>query len=232
MTSMSPSPFSNNRSTILSTLELLRDLVDNADNQSIFLSVPNSLLHRLVSLLWVPRLGPDSLEYVDPVYTVVSRVSTLKLLNGYDATIDFELRDKSVELLIRLTNLSPDVKKRLGRCWVPFKNGDNGSIRRASRSNNNELNITKQDAKEGNTGGVRGYLTMRPNARLYESLVPMLSTKVGRNDASQLASRLLANLALVPENRVGMLYIEKKILELSCLDAHVACNGILNQIHG
>lgn len=196
------------RSVILSTLELLKELLDNTDTHSIFVHTPDTLLSRLVHFLWVPRLGPDSLDYMDPICNVVTRVSTLKLLTGYDATIDFELRDRSTEILVQLTNLSPDLKRRVGR--------------RRCRST-----ITATTSAFDN---VMVQTTKQHNARLYESLLSMIRTKVGRNDASTLACQLLANLVMVPENLAGIMYIERRLINVASYDPNVAnllCNGVL-----
>lgn len=105
--------FNQSRAVIVSGLDLLKELIDNTDLQQVFLYTPTTLLNRIIDLLWIPRLGPDSLDYVDPVTNLVSRVTTLKLESGYDATIDFDVRDRALELLERLTSLSPELKESL-----------------------------------------------------------------------------------------------------------------------
>jgi hypothetical protein len=73
------------------------------------------MLKRLIDLLYVPRLGPDSLDYVDPVHNIVTRVTTLKLLVGYDATVDTDVRDRALDVLVPLLELdSPRMAARLG----------------------------------------------------------------------------------------------------------------------
>ena len=50
--------------------------------------------------------------------------------------------------------------------------------------------------------------------------------------AGSLATRLLANLALEPENKAGILYVERKVLAMASKDpsiANIACNGIFNR---
>eukprot|EP00586_Coscinodiscus_wailesii_P018188 CAMPEP_0172518010 /NCGR_PEP_ID=MMETSP1066-20121228/289796_1 /TAXON_ID=671091 /ORGANISM="Coscinodiscus wailesii, Strain CCMP2513" /LENGTH=515 /DNA_ID=CAMNT_0013300279 /DNA_START=97 /DNA_END=1640 /DNA_ORIENTATION=+ len=172
------------RAVVFGGLELLKELVDNTDNASVFLRIPNELLSRLVELLYVPRLGPDSLEYIDPTFNLVSRVSALKLTGGYDASVDFEARDRALELLEKLSALSPDIKRRLGSCA-----GGGGSI---------------------------GTL------KIFDYLLPVLETTVGRSDAPQLAGRVLGHLAMVAENRVGLKYVEMRLVHLAGKDAHVA----------
>mmetsp|Transcript_31722 Transcript_31722/g.94929 ORF Transcript_31722/g.94929 Transcript_31722/m.94929 type:complete len:557 (-) Transcript_31722:611-2281(-) len=202
-----------NRPVVSCTLEVLSAVADNADNRGAFLGAPDALLSRLVDLLYVPRLGPDGLEYVDPVKNVVTRVSTLKLMMGYNASIDSECRDRSAEMLVKLTGLGPDLRRRLGRRVSPAGANGVGTVSVAAAAS-----------------GRRGYV---PNTRLYDALIAMLSTTAGRGDASQLAAKLLANLATAPENRDGMLYVEAKALQASSRNpqvANVVCNGIFNHM--
>lgn len=176
-----------NRGIIIATLELLKDLSENVENVDIFVNVQDSFLKRLVELLWVPRLGPDSLDYIDPINNIVTRVTTLKLTGGYDALIDFEVRDRSMELLEKLSGLSADIKRKLGAIFPD----------------------------------------------VYDYLMQILTTTVGRNDAPQVAGKILVNLAAVPENRPALMYIQSKLLVLAAKDANVAniaCNSILNQL--
>ena len=178
-----------NRSILLLGLECMKEIMDQSNNRVLFEQsrhVPESFIQRLVDLLYIPRLGPDSLEYVDPVTNMVSRVATLKLANGYDASIDFEVRDRSVDILERLTSFSPDMKRRVGE----------------------------------------------HGPRLFDYLICMLSTDVGRSDARQLAGSVLANIAMVQENKqLGITYIEDKLLDLASKDANIAnvvCNCLMN----
>ena len=58
----------------------------------------------------------------------------------------------------------------------------------------------------------------------------MVGSVSGKGDAGSLAVRLLSNLALVPENKAGILYVERKLIAKSATDpgiAQLACNGIL-----
>jgi len=188
-----------NRAAVSATMELLALLVDQ--NPAVFHHVPDSVLFRLTDLLSVPRLGPESFDYFssDPVTNIVSRVTPLKLLAGYDATIDAELRDRSVELLIKLTALGPDLKRRVGRG-------------RLSANGRHAI-----------------------NSRLYDALIAMLTSGSGRHDSPHLAGMLLSNLAVAPENRIGMMYVEGRVVDAAGRDANVAnsvCNGVLNHIHG
>jgi hypothetical protein len=53
---------------------------------------------------------------VDPVKNVVARVTTLKLLTTYDQSIDAELRDRSLEVLVPWMELdSPRMAIRVGK---------------------------------------------------------------------------------------------------------------------
>ena len=188
-----------NRAAVSATMELLALLVDQ--NPAVFHHIPDSILFRLTDLLSVPRLGPESFDYFssDPVTNIVSRVTPLKLLAGYDATIDAELRDRSVELLVKLTALGPDLKRRVGR---------------------GRLSV----------GGRHGI-----NSHLYDALIAMLTSTSGRHDSPHLAGMLLSNLAVAPENRIGMMYVEGRIVDAAGRDSSVAngmCNGVLNHIHG
>jgi hypothetical protein len=188
------------RSVVLLALDFLLELVnaaragmvgavklqDEPDTipslRQILVSVPDPLLERLLGLLYVPRLGPDSLEYLDPVNNVVTRVTTLKLLSGYDATVDTEVRDRVLELLVPLMELdSPRMAARMGR---------------------------------NSRGQVRN--------KLYDSVVPILSTTVGRQEASGLAMHFFRELSAAPENRVGFLYVQDRLVELASRDSRVS----------
>ena len=207
------------RPAAVAALEVLTALVDGPDCRDVFLCAPNSLLGRLVDLLYVPRLGPDGLEYVNPVCNVVSRVSTLKLLMGYDASVDSELRDRSAELLLKLTGLGPDLRRRLGRRLPVVCEFDWSSSSALS-----ETPKAGRGIRQRNPGG--------PNTPLYDALAAMLTTQTGRGDARQLAARLLANLASTAENRDGLQYIESRAVEASSRCPHVAniiCNSVFHQ---
>jgi hypothetical protein len=141
------------------------------------------MLQRLIDLLYVPRLGPDSLDYVDPVHNIVTRVTTLKLLVGYDATVDTDVRDRALDVLVPLLELdSPRMAARLG--FDPV------------------------------TGRVR--------TRLLDALVPILTTAVGRNEASMLASQLFRELSRAEENKEGLQYVQERLVELASRDARVS----------
>jgi len=81
----------------------------------IFIHTPDVVFYQLTRLLWIPRLGPDSYEYVDPRMNMVTRVSALKLMGGYDSSVDYEVRDRALEVLVKLTSLDLDcLKRRVG----------------------------------------------------------------------------------------------------------------------
>lgn len=140
--------------------------------------LPDDMLQRLADCLWIPRLGPDALDYVNPLHNIVSRVSTLKLLMGYDATVDTELRDRSLDVLVS---------------WVALS-----------------------------TRLLAGRLALRGGVRLMDALLPALTTRVGRNEAPQLATTLVRYLGSAPEAERGLLYVQDRILEVASRDASVA----------
>eukprot|EP00980_Cylindrotheca_fusiformis_P006310 scaffold1352_cov144-Cylindrotheca_fusiformis.AAC.16 len=121
------------RLVIMMTVDLLQEFINHAraglvgsvedqeesseipSTRAILVHIPNAVLGRLADLLYIPRLGPDSLEYVDPVHNIVTRVTTLKLLMGYDMTIDTDLRDRALDVLVPLMELdTPRMARRLG----------------------------------------------------------------------------------------------------------------------
>jgi len=196
------------RSVVVSTLEFMILLVDNAENHPIFTYISDEILHQLVRLLFIPRLGRDSLEYIDPMINVVSRVSAMKLLGGYDSAVDYELRDRAIEILVRVTALNADLKRRVGR-RVAIMQTDRFGLNKAITSD-------------------------QPNVKLYDAVIPALTTKVGRDQTPLLAAKLLRSLAEVPENSSGILYAERKIIRAlsNIVDnqvANVLCIGVLNQ---
>lgn len=155
--------------------------------RQILVHMPDALLDRLVDWLYVPRLGPDALEYIDPTQNVVTRITTLKLLMGYDATIDSDVRDRTLEVLVPLLELdSPRMAARIGRCCG---------------------NGTDADT---------------PRLKLFDSLVPILTTNTGRSEASSLTIQLLRELKLAPENALGLEYIRPRLVELASRDARVS----------
>lgn len=84
--------------------------------RAVLVSMPDTILQRLVDFLYIPRLGPDALDYIDPVRNVVTRVTTLKLMMGYDATVDTDVRDRTLDVLVPLLELdTPRLAARLGR---------------------------------------------------------------------------------------------------------------------
>ena len=175
------------RSVVISTLETIILLIDNPENREVLLLTPDALIGQLIHLLWIPRLGPDSLEYMDPIINSVSRVSAMKLLGGYDIAVDYEVRDRSIEILQKLTDLSDDLKKRAGRKIV------------ISHTESYSVDVAK--------------VTNQPCTRLYDAVIPALTTNVGRDHTALFAARFLANLASVEENINGIQYAERKILK-------------------
>lgn len=158
-----------------------------ADARSILINIPTDILHRLVELLFVPRLTSDSLEYVDPTICVVTRVNTLRMLLGYDATVDTDVRDRSLDVLVPLVELdSPAMTERL-------------AIGKNKRMQN----------------------------RLYDSLLPILTTQAGRTEAPTLALQLLKELSKGKMNRLASVYIRERLIALGSQEpkiAHLALN--------
>jgi hypothetical protein len=151
--------------------------------RAIMVNIPEPVLDRLMDLLYVPRLGPDSLDYIDPIHNIVTRVTTLKLLMGYDASVDHDVRDRALEVLVPLLELdSPNLARRLGTM---------------------------------NQG-------RRPRLRLYDAILPILTTQVGRNEAPLLSAQLLRELAKAPENRMGSAYIQNRLCVLASSNPRVA----------
>jgi hypothetical protein len=188
------------RPVILMTLDLLQEAINHArvgvvgsvqlennDDEiptirAILVSMPDTVMERLTDFLYVPRLGPDSLDYVDPVHHIVTRVTTLKLLMGYDATVDTDVRDRTLDVLVPLLELdSPRMAARLGRDM-------NGQTR----------------------------------TRLFDALFPILTTTVGRNEASMLAAQLFREISKSEDNRVGLLYVQERLIELASRDPRVS----------
>ena len=212
------------RPSVQAVLELLTALLENEDNKGIFLCVPDSVLHRLTEMLYMPRLGPESLDYIDPVSNTVTRVVALKLMIGYDATIDSDMRDRACDLLVKLTDLTTILKRRLGMASTM-----SGMARRQySDSTASSGEMTPSILRSDESSSPR-----RMNIRLYDSLLSMLSSSAGRGESGSLAVRLLSNLALVPENKPGILYVERKLISMAGKDpniANIACNGIFNRV--
>jgi hypothetical protein len=227
-TTMSTSPSGLHRPSVQALLELLTALIENPDNKGIFLCIPDSLLHRLTEMLFMPRLGPDSMDYIDPVSNTVARVVALKLMVGYDVAIDSDMRDRACALLVNLTDLSTGIKRRLGMAssisGMIYRQYDSAPITPSETTNELAPSILRSDESSS---------SRRMNVRLYDSLLSMVSSASGRGDAGQLAVRLLSNLALIPENKSGIRYVERKLISMSGKDPHIAkiaCNGIFNRI--
>jgi hypothetical protein len=128
-------------------------------------------------------------SYVDPVDQVVLRVNPFKLLPSYNATIDFDARDRALDVLVPLLELdSPKMAIRLGRKSYTGSDGD-------------------QNIRIG----------------LYDALYPILTSNIGRSDASVLAAQLLRELARAgEENKEGLLYMQGRLVELASRDARVS----------
>lgn len=205
------------RVVLLLALDLLQELLNPArigvvgsvpqqdeDGQipsirAILAHVPDSILDRLVDFLCIARLGPDSLDYVDPVHNIVTRVTTLKLLMGYDATVDTDIRDRSLDALVALMELdTPRMASRLGRA-------------------NQQKHV---EASRGDKDDEKSSSFVR--TQLWDSLVPILSTKAGRNEASMLACQLLRELSKSDDSRVGLMYIQSRLITLASKDHRVA----------
>jgi hypothetical protein len=212
------------RPSLQSMLELLVALIENTDNRRIFTNVPDVMLHQLTEMLYIHRLGPESLDYIDPISHPVVRVIPLKVGSGYDATVDTDIRDRACEFLVKLTEMSPSARRRLG--MAP---SISSMIMKESATSpsgmKNELSPTILKPAVSSPH--------RLNVRLYDSISSMISSTSGRGDAGSLASQLLANMATVPENRAGIFYCEGKLISVSAMNAdvaNVACNSIFNRI--
>lgn len=115
------------------------------------------------------------------------RVNTGNLMLGYNSSIDWEARDRALDVLVPLLELdSPRMASRLG--------GMKGT--------------------DGNR---------RTRIELFDSLYPILTTNIGRSDASVLATQLLRELSRAGEdNRAGFLCIQGGLVELASRDARVS----------
>jgi hypothetical protein len=87
--------------------------------RAILVHMPKELVQKFASCLYVPRLGSDALDYVDPVRNIVTRVTTLKLLANYDSTVDIDVRDRALDVLVPLLELDTRMSDRL-----PYSCGD------------------------------------------------------------------------------------------------------------
>lgn len=159
------------------------------DMRAIMVHIPDRILQRLADFLYIPRLSSDSLEYTDPIVNIVTRVTPVKLLAGYDSTVDTDIRDRSLEVLVPLLELdSPGIAKRLG---------------------------TKPSGLTYN--------------RIFDYVVPILSTKSGRNEAPLLAIQLLRELGKADENKNGLMYVQERVIAIASKDprvAHLAFNHL------
>lgn len=153
--------------------------------RALLVNMPETLLQRLIDLLYVPRLGPDSLEYSDPTNSIVTRVTTLKLMIGYDGIVDSEIRDKILDLLLLLCELDSQFPIRLG--------------------------VDKNN---------------RPRLRLYDALVPILTSQGGRVESPALAGQLLQHMAdKASEEKqigIGMQLIKDRLIQLSTKNRRIA----------
>jgi hypothetical protein len=166
---------------------------DDANNNiptmaAILRELPSEVIDKLIDCLWIPRLGPDALDYVNPVHTMVARVGFLKLRSGYDATVDTDLRDRALDVL------------------VPWLSLDDAHL--------------APKLAFSHPGGGNQHKIQKP--RFWNALVPILTTRVGRNDAPSLATQVLKYMASSSENQEGLLYIQEYILELASRDARIA----------
>jgi len=157
------------------------------DARTIMVNIPSSVLQRLVELLYIPRLSSDSLEYVDPTICIVTRVNTLRMLLGYDATVDTDVRDRALDVLVTLLELdSPHMAERL-------------AIGKSRHFQN----------------------------RLYDSILPILTTQAGRTEAPSLALQLLKELSKGKMNRSASIYVRERLISLGSKEpkiAHLALN--------
>ena len=216
----------------MTALDLLQEFINHArvgvvgevdveadlpDARSIVVHMPTKVLNRLSDLLYVPRLGPDSLDYIDPVHNIVTRVTTLKLLMSYDATVDTDVRgmstctapidfEKSCHYTVSFTFdplLAINVSDRTLDILVPLLELDSPALaRRLGRDEDKGTNRTRN--------------------RLYDTLLPILTTQVGRNEAPLLATQLLRELAKAEENKMGFLYLQERLVALASQDQRVA----------
>ena len=174
------------RSGLLGQVDDKGNLVPDA--RSIMINIPATTLQRLLELLYVPRLTSDSLEYVDPTICIVTRVNTLRMLLGYDATVDTDVRDRALDVLVPLLELdSPHMAERL---------------------------ITVGKYK-------------RIQNRLFDSLIPILTTQAGRTEAPNLALQLLKEISKVKMNRIVSIYLRERLTALGSKEpkiAHLALN--------
>jgi len=204
ITSSSSMASGYHRPSVVSAIEFLTELISKQDNKEFFLNIPNRVLESLTEFLFIPRLTPESLDYVDPCCNIVTRVSAMKLMVGYDTSVDSDVRDRSCDLLIKLTDGSPEIQRDLG--LLPLMDAEQSEDRRDD-----------------------DYAPRRTNIRLYDSLLSMAESTSG--SGALLAIRLLNNLALAPENKMGKRYVERRLLSVASRNSQIsnlAFNGILS----
>ena len=197
------------RASVQATLELFTALMENSENKAIFENIPTSMFHNLTEMLFIPRLGPDAMDYIDPISNTVVRVMALKFMR-YDATVDTDVRDRACEVLAAFAELSDHNKVALGL---------------------SQYKSVMENEQDG-TSVVGPTSSRRMNVRLYDSLMSMIASASKRGDGGGVAMRLLRSLAAVPQNKTGILYVERKLLLLAGKDpyvASVACSGIFSQ---
>ena len=83
--------------------------------RSILVNMPDVVLERFIDFLYVPRLGPDCMAYEDPTTSIVTRVNYFKLMMTYEANVDTDLRDRSLDVLVPILEMdSPRMALKLG----------------------------------------------------------------------------------------------------------------------
>ena len=87
-----------------------------------------------------------------------------------------------------------------------------------------ELDTPRMAARAGRKFKMQGIVSSSSvRVELYDSLIPILTTNVGRSDSSLLAVQLLRELAkAVDENKDGSLYIKGRLIEIASRDARVS----------
>jgi hypothetical protein len=201
------------RPTLLLALDLLQELVSQArvgvvgdvDDEvseipslrAVLVHMPDCMLDKLVDCLYIPKQGPDALDYNTAAAALWSDSSQRKAAatttasynklaaQSYDATVDADVRDRALDILVPLLELdTPRMAARLGR----------------------DVNRSNQIQR-----------------RLFDMILPILTTTVGKtNEASLLASQVLRELSRAPENRLGLEYVQARLVELASRDARVA----------
>jgi hypothetical protein len=150
--------------------------------RAVLVNMPDCMLIRLVECLSIPKQGPESMDYVDPTKTLVLKPSNKSVSyqqGGYDASIDTDLRDRALEVLVPLMELdSPRVAARIGKCCHS-----------------------------------------RP---LLDAILPILTTTVGKNEASMVASQFLREFSKASENEMALVTIQERLVELASRDARIA----------